>query len=78
MAYRVYEMKPDGLGLVPTQEAAEELGISGEQLQLLLRGLTIVKEICLKIGENNEPPLVWDKKMPDALIRDFPYQLVVS
>ena len=69
MAYRVYRVGPDGVRLVPTQEAADDMGISGETLQLLLRGMTVVKEICLKIGQNSEPPFTWDRKMPDALIR---------
>lgn len=69
--YRIYG--PDGKGgvrEVPVEEAAGFLGVSEFDANVLIKGMNIVKTICMIAGDLEEPKLIWNQNMPASLV-DF-------
>jgi len=68
--YRIY--RSDGKGGMKEQsveELAKFLGVFDYDANLMMKGMNIVKAICVTAGMLEEPPLVWNKNMPEALVR---------
>lgn len=67
--YRFYE--PDGKGGMAeksTAEMAKVMGISEYDANLIIRGMNLVKTICVVTGSLERPPLVWNVNMPPSLV----------
>ncbi|MBA7695287.1 hypothetical protein ES703_103910 [subsurface metagenome] len=67
--YRAYKMNDHGeMVEVPPEGLGEFMGISEFDANLMLRGMNIVKTICVIAGEMESPALIWNENMPASLV----------
>lgn len=67
--YRAYG--PDGKGgmkEVSVEEFAKFFGLSEYDVNLMIKGMNIVKAICVTAGLREEPNLIWNQNMPASLV----------
>lgn len=67
--YRAYKMNDKGeMVEVGPEEFAGFLGMSEYDTNLMLRGINLVKTICIMAGALENPPLIWNENMPNSLV----------
>jgi len=56
--------------VLTSSEIGQVLGMTPASARSMLRAMDLAKYICMKVGEMEEPPLLWDVNMPKPLV-DF-------
>jgi len=68
--YRIYTSDgKGGMKEIPVEELAHFLGFSEFDANLTMKGINIVKAICVTAGRLESPPLVWNVNMPGSLLK---------